>query len=394
MSLAQSKLKFDVHGFVKTDYWWDTRQVAYAREGLFTLFPKDQILNSKGIDINDQGSFNFSAITSRANVKISGTEAFGAKVIGFMEADFSGMSNQDINGFRLRHAFIKLNWGKSNLILGQYWHPLFVTEVFPSVISLNTGAPFQPFNRAPQARFTYSLKKLDIIAAAMAQRDYASIGPDERSFSYLSNSMIPNAHLQLRYKGKKHTYGLATDFKTLKPTLATDSGFVSNEVVNSLSYMAFYQFKSKAFQAKTKAVLGQNLADQLMLGGYAVSSYDIATGLSKYTPTNHMFVFANMLYTVPLKKEGNKLRIGVFGGYAKNLGTSEKNTGTYYASGSNIDQLYRASSSLSIISGKVQFSMEYEYTQALYGIADADGLIQNTHPIANNRLLFTGFYFF
>ena len=147
ISIAQNTVKFDFHGFVKTDYWWDTRQVAYAREGLFTLFPMDQNLNQVGEDINAQGSFNFSAITSRANVKMTGTEALGAKVIGFLEADFSGISNQDINGFRLRHAFVQLDWEKSSLLLGQYWHPMFITECFPGVVNFNTGVPFQPFSR-------------------------------------------------------------------------------------------------------------------------------------------------------------------------------------------------------------------------------------------------------
>ena len=64
-SLAQKKLKFEVHGFLKTDYWWDSRQVAYAREGLFTLFPHDIKLDPSGKDLNDHGSFNYDSYFSR-----------------------------------------------------------------------------------------------------------------------------------------------------------------------------------------------------------------------------------------------------------------------------------------------------------------------------------------
>ena len=66
----KKKLKIDIHGFVKTDYWIDTRQVVYAREGLFTFFPKDIERDATGRDINAEPSLNFSAITTRLNFKI------------------------------------------------------------------------------------------------------------------------------------------------------------------------------------------------------------------------------------------------------------------------------------------------------------------------------------
>ena len=165
---VKTKIKIQIHGFVKTDYWYDSRQVAYAREGLFTLFPKDVELDKNGQDINAEPSFNYSAITSRLNFKIDGFDAFGAKTFGYIEADFSGMSNVTINTFRLRHAYLQMSWKNTDLLMGQYWHPMFVTEVFPTVISLNTGAPFQPFIRNPQFRITQHFGNLKMIAAALA----------------------------------------------------------------------------------------------------------------------------------------------------------------------------------------------------------------------------------
>jgi hypothetical protein len=391
---AQDQLKIEFHGFLKTDYWWDSRQVVYAREGIFTLFPKDIAPDANGQDINDQGSFNFSAITTRANVKLSGLRAFDADVIGFIEGGFSGISNTDVNGFRLRHAFIKLNWEKSNLLLGQFWHPLFVTESFPRVISLNTGAPFQAFNRSPQIRYTYKIKNLNIIAAALSQRDYTSIGSQGRSFTYLSNSQIPNLHLQLRNKGKHLCYGVAVDYKSLKPRIVTSKNYKTDELINGTSYMVFAGYKKNRLQVNTKAILGQNLSEQLMLGGYAVQSLDTITGIETYTPTNHISTFANVLYDFPLKKKHNKIRLGVFTGYALNLGTTDENIGIYYASGAGIDKMLRGSGNISFISGKVQLSVELEHTVVHYGTPNNLGLVENTHQVSNNRLLFTGFYFF
>ena len=69
----------------------------------------------------------------------------------YIEAEFFGTSDADLNGFRLRHGYLKLDWPHSELMVGQFWHPMFVTESFPDVVSFNTGAPFQPFNRSPRS---------------------------------------------------------------------------------------------------------------------------------------------------------------------------------------------------------------------------------------------------
>jgi len=389
---TEKKIKIGIHGFIKTDFWYDSRQVAYAREGLFTLFPKDINNDKFGNDINGESSFNYSAITSRLNFRIDGFDAFGAKTFGFIEADFSGASNVTINTFRLRHAYLQFNWSKTELLLGQYWHPLFVTEVFPTVISLNTGAPFQAFNRSPQIRLTQHFGKIKLIAALIAQRDYSNIGPDGRSFSYMSNSLTPNAHLQLQYKSDNNTFGIAGDFKSLRPRLNSDSLIITTNTINSLSYMAYYKFSNKTFEFKTKFMLAENITEQLMLGGYAIASIDTINDFRTYTPTQHFSIWTNFIYHKSFKKFS--IHPALFLGYSKNLGTKENNIGIYYATGHNIDNMLRIAPSISFKSGNTMLSLEWEITQAYYGTNEIDGTVSNTHAVTNNRLLFTGFYFF
>ena len=388
----KDKLKIDIHGFVKTDYWVDTRQVVYAREGLFTFFPKDILLDKNGRDINAESSFNFSAITSRINFKIKQFKAFGADAYGFIEADFSGVSNITINTFRLRHAYINLDWGKSELLFGQYWHPLFVTEVFPTVISLNTGAPFQPFNRSPQIRFTHHIKNWNIIAAIISQRDYASIGPYGRNPMYMENSMVPNGHLQLQYAKKTNTFGIAADYKVIRPLLVTDSNVVSDARLGSYAFMIYYKWRGKNWEYKLKSIYGQNLSEQLMMGGYAVANTNPLNGIQEYTPTNHFFLWGDILYRKKL--ENTTLIPGLFAGFTQNLGTTVNATGPYYSAGANIDKMYRIAPSLSIKSGNVMVSVEWEYSHVMYGDIQLNGTVANTHAVASNRILLTGFYFF
>lgn len=388
----KAKIKLKVHGFIKTDYWYDSRQVVYAREGLFTLFPKNVKLDKNGNDINAQGSFNYSAITTRVNTKITGLNAFGAKTFGFIEADFSGMSNVTINAFRLRQAYIQLDWIKSSLLLGQYWHPLFVTDVFPTVISLNTGAPFQPFNRSTQIRYTQNFNKVKLMATALAQRDYSSNGPVGRSFTYLSNSLVPNFNLLLQYNNKNTTFGISYDIKTLKPRLETDSNIITTSKVLSNSIMAYYKWTSKSFEFKTKAIYGENLTENLLLGGYAVASIDTLNDKRTYTPTKHAFIWMNFIYHKKFKTFS--IHPALFIGYSKNLGTKEENTGIFYATGSNINDLYRIAPSISFKSGNFMISLEWENTRAAYGSIDNKGIVSPTNNSTNNRILVTGFYFF
>ena len=383
----EKKFGIKFGGFIKSDFWWDSRKVAGAREDLFALYPQNSLLDAEKFDINDKPSFNFSAVTSRISGKISGPNAFGAKTSGVIEADFSGQSNADINGFRLRLAIAKLSWEKSELLFGQFWHPTFTTECFPTVISLNTGAPFNPFIRNTQVRFTYNFGKVKLISALLSQRDYTNSGPFGRSSMYHRNAVIPNAHIQLQYKSDNHVFGAGGDYKFIKPLIQTDSNYTTDEMLGTYMFLAYYKYHNSKLTFKTKFLYGQNMTEHLLLGGYAVRTRDSLTLKETYTPTNHYSVWANVIY-------GKKIKFGLFGGYTKALGTCNENIGVYYSRGSDIDYVYRLAPSISFVSNKMQLSTELEYTVAAYGMTDTKGDIPSSEEIGNIRLLFTVFYFF
>lgn len=144
------KITLSLSGFIKTDILYDTRQTTSIREGHFLLYPKDRALDPEGNDFNAKDTFHILSIQTRLALKITGPKALGARPTGYIEGEFFGHSDADINGFRLRHAYLKLNWEKTELMIGQFWHPMFITESFPEVVSFNTGAPFEPFSRAPR----------------------------------------------------------------------------------------------------------------------------------------------------------------------------------------------------------------------------------------------------
>jgi hypothetical protein len=382
-------------GFVKTDIFYDSRQTTTIREGHYLLFPKGPALGPDGVDANARGTFNILSVQTRLAGTITGPDALGARTSAYIEAEFFGTSDSDLNGFRLRHAYLKLNWTHSELMIGQYWHPMFVTESFPDVVSFNTGAPFQPFNRSPQVRFTQTLGGFSLSATALAQRDFVSNGPDGASSAYLRNAALPEFNLKLQY-GRKNAVrktetvaGVGADVMRLAPRIVTALGYSTDEALTGLAAMAFFKQKWPTWSWKTEAVWGQNLHHLTMLGGYAVRDVvDEARQDWSYTPIATLSVWTEVQTT------GAPWQTGLFAGYAKNLGSPHEITGANYARGFNIDELYRLSPRLVYNVGKMRLAGEVELTAASYGTPDPFGKVRDARFVRNVRLLLAAYYFF
>jgi hypothetical protein len=376
-------------GFVKTDMFYDSRQVVSIREGHFLLYPQNENNDINGDDINDNSSFNILSIQTRLNGKITGPDAFGAATSGVIEGEFFGTSDADINGFRLRHAFVKFDHGNTSVLLGQTWHPMFVTEMFPGVVSFNTGVPFQPFSRNPQIRFTHSINNLKFIAAAASQRDFSSSGPDGFSSVYLRNSIIPNLHAQLQFNNNENIFGAGIDYKKLTPRNATTKNLKTDQSISSLSFLGYAKINLSPVTFKMEGIYGNNLADHLLLGGYAVRSVDTVSGIEDYTGIKCLSFWGEISY-------GKEIEYAVFAGYIKNLGAEDNIAGPYYGRGTNIDNVIRISPRVQFNSGKTRISTELEYTLAGYGTPDNlnKGKVENINNVSNLRLLAAVFYFF
>jgi len=411
----EPKFGIKLSGFVKTDAFYDTRQTINIREGHFLLYPENISEDFLKNDINAKSNFNMLSIQSRLKGSLFGPDAFGAKTSGVLEADFFGNAGtglDDVNGFRLRHAFVKLNWESAELLVGQYWHPMFIAESFPGVISFNTGAPFQPFSRNPQLRFTKSFKDLKLIAVVFSQRDFASFGPDYSispttskyvstniaSSKFMRNAGIPNAHLQMQYKldSSNILFGAGVDYKTITPEIFTVNNFAtkkfkSEQTLNSISAIGFVNVKLKPISIKIEGIYAQNAYDMVMIGGYAVKEVkDTATGKKEFTNLNTLSLWADLQTT------GKKIQFGFFTGYSKNLGSNDSIKSTIYARNANIDYILRFAPRIVFISGKLNIALEGEYTLAMYGTVNGDkkGGVTSRTPVSNTRALLSFMYNF
>jgi hypothetical protein len=391
-----------MYGFLRNDIMFDTRQVTSARpgnQGELLLYPANISKDVNGKDINAASSITMLSITSRLGGTITGPDAFGAKTSGVLEAEFFGNANGNENVFRLRHAYAKLDWPKTQLAFGQYWHPLFVTDCYPAVISFNTGMPFQPFARNPQIRLTQKLgKEFNLILAALSQTEAfvspgsatgIALGASTGSQTFANDAVIPNLHAQLQYKSKTFIAGAALDFKELRPALKATSGtsvLSTNEKVKSTTVELYAKLMAKKLTVKAEYVAGQNMYDHLMFGGY------LAYGTSPNITYKPMGVTS---YWAEIAGTGKKIIPGIFFGYVKNDGAKTAGAVASYArsvacNGVSVDHVMRIAPRIEFASGKFKIGTEIEYTAAAYGTAGTNGKVTGTLDKVNNtRLLFT-----
>ena len=391
-SFAQTKdFKFKFYGQVRTDLYYNSRANQETVDGLFYMYPKDRNRDPDGNDLNSTPNGNFYTLYSRLGVDVAGPQLGNAKTSAKVEMDFRGTSTS-YSVVRLRHAYFNLDWGKSALLLGQTWHPLF-GDVSPQILNLSVGAPFQPFSRAPQIRYRYTNRSFQFTGAAVWQSQYLSQGPVGKSQEYIKKGCIPEVYIGANYKGGGWLAGAGIEMLSLKPrTEATGENGKSykvNERITTLSYEAHVKYTNTKWVIGAKSVLGSNLTQASGLGGFGIKSVDERTGKQKYTPIRFSSSWLNVVY-------GQKWKPGIFVGYAKNLGTSDALVSEkLYGTGTNLDQLMTAGAELTYNVPHWKFGLEYTLSSAWYGsLKQSNGKITDTHAVCNNRIVAVAMFMF
>jgi hypothetical protein len=395
----EKPVEVKISGFINNNLFYDTRKNLDALDGMVLLFPLPKSLGSNGEDLNKVPNLTLLSFASRLKFGITGPDAFGAKTSGLIEFDFSARAN--CATVRFRQAWAKLNWAKTEILVGRAWHPLASMDVIPSIMALSIGAPFQPFNRSEQITLTQKMGNLNLIFSAIFQNDYINNGPSGKSFAYQNNAIVPNLHLQLKYKTDNVIAGLGVDYKRLKPRTFVVSPVDGSKTetkagINCPALLAYGQAKFGKLTISGKSVLAANTSESLMTGAYGIASYDTLTGHEDYTSYKHFFLWGNVSY-------GGKLKASLFAGYLKNLGASENilapknaSTPTVFGLGETIGQMIRIVPTISYTSGKVIVALEVEHNIAAYGTINyaKKGKITGASNVAGTRVMATMYYNF
>lgn len=390
----ENKAQITLSGYVNYEAFFDTYESIDTRDGEVYLYPMAENLDPDGIDINRNSQFQMLALQSRAKITASGLSAFGASVKGVIEGDFLGTSQGNTRMLRLRHAFVQMDWQSSNLIMGQYWHPLFVTDCFPTTLSMGAGAPFHPLNRTPQVRYTYSFgQNLSLMGALMVHGYHKNVGPSDAQ----RNSGLPEAQLQFKYNTKAFLGGFTVGYKSLTPRTETNFGYKTSETVGSYNLHAFTKLTFNPVTIKLEGHYGENLTHLVMIGGYGAAENPLLVDDYSYSNIKTMSVWGD------IQTNHDQYVFALFGGYSANLGADD----TYFdlngyvrgidsPTGKELVSIYRIAPRFVIKSGKMALGVEYNLTGAVYSdnFDEYHKAIETDDPTVNHRILFSAKYSF
>lgn len=396
--------KFKLYGFIRNYTVADTRAVNAGTEDLYFYMPKGYDMKD-GMDLNDGFNWRFVSLTTRLGLDVSGYKWGTMGVSGKVEADFYNLSGS-VPILRLRQAFMKLAWDDSpvGLTIGQTWHPMAAD--MPHMNNLETGAPFNPFNRSPQLMVDWKLGGAwTFTASVLYLNHYLPTGPAGKSKDYYKYG-LPEFYAGVTYKSEKFVGKLGVDLVNLRPyrthvdvRVMDDAPTVEvKSLLHTVSPFIFLQYTSGKFQLRAKSILAQAGEHMNLLSGYGVAGYDVqvATGPLgiDYTPMQDWASFVSFSY-------GKKVQLMCMLGYMKQLGTTEPLVNNLLwlndSANQSIQEAFRATPILAWNLGKFTVSLEYNLTAAAFGqgTRNAYGMFDGTPEwILNHRfILMTKFNF-
>lgn len=397
---AQDKpaIQFKPYGFVRNYISYDSRQCLNLMGETFNIMPLDVLPNEDGSeDLNAVDELSFVAFTTRFGVDINSGLIGSAKSSAKIEADFCGYGANNTL-FRIRQAFVRLQWEKITLTCGQTWHPM-VIQVMPSATGLATGSPFAPFNRSPQLNFSWDAGKgWNFTAAALYQFPNVSVGPDGANYDYSRWSKIPELYASWKRVGDHFTLGVGVDFLSIMPrkssiairSITDDNGVSSqkevkvkaNDRVTGISSEIFADYKNGKFNLKGKVIYGENTSHLTMVSGYGATSYDPTTGSYEYAPIRSLSSWLNATY-------GKRVMGGLLLGYSKGLGAKEDfiSVDDFWMRGAkNTDYIYRISPSITYTVKNLALALELDYTAVGYGDVAINGRTEALRRVDNLRV--------
>ena len=423
--------KVKLYGFIRNYMVFDTHEVSAGTQDLYFYMPKDRDMVD-GVDQNANPSFRMLALTTRLGLNVGGYRIGDLQANGTVEADFYCMSGS-MAALRLRHAYVGLLWdnlemGDLLINVGQTWHPMAAD--LPHITNLETGAPFNPFNRSPQVMFHWTVGKFTWTGGILYPMQYLPVGPvyttgptwnvytgkyelrttlaTGKSADFNKYGMIPEVYLGASFKSGgflgKAGVNLFSSMPRWQAPAVTVVDDASRELsidydhksllkarLYAISPFVYLQFTKGSFQIKAKSILAQSGEHMNLLSGYA-GTYNWKKHTLEYTPMQDWASFISF-------QAGRKFQVLCMLGYMQQLGTtksviayeSSDRLGTIWlntSADSRIQRAFRATPTLAYNLGKLTFSLEYNCTGAWFGegYRNRGGLFEAGHWVLNHRV--------
>ena len=418
------------YGFIRNYMAFDTREVSAGTQDLYFYMPKDRSLEG-GVDLNANPSFRMLSLTTRLGLNVTGYRIGELQVSGNVEGDFYCMSGSAAV-LRLRHAYMGLLWDNLELgdllvYVGQTWHPMAAD--MPHVTNLETGAPFNPFNRSPQVMFHWKVRRFTLTGGILYPMQYLPVAPNVTTTTYYSESsgktipitvygaaksadpnkygMIPEVYVGLSYEHRGFLGRVGVDMFSSMPRWEAPAVSIVDEETRELAYdfsntsilkarlfafspFAYVQYTKGKFQVRAKSILAQSGEHMNLLSGYA-GTYNWRRHALEYTPMQDWASFVSFQY-------GTRFQVMCMAGYMQQLGTTKAvfaNNSTARplwlntVADTKIQRAFRATPAIAYNLGKLTFSLEYNCTGAWFGegARNRGGLYGKGHWILDHRIL-------
>jgi hypothetical protein len=214
--------------------------------------------------------------------------------------------------------------------------------------------------------------------------------------TYHRNALIPNMYASVEYKENEWLGGIGLDYKCILPERQVPDGnavmVINNKRLHTPTVTAYGLYKTPEILIQVKGLLGQNLTEHALIGGYAI------TPTHDYIPYNTLSSYVNVV-------AGKVHQVGMLAGYSSILGPArELPAGSSFyglgAEGANtvsekmVKALYRVSPSYSYNVGKWKVGVELEISPADWSTRQADGSLSRYETTTNYRLYGIAMYKF
>jgi len=426
----EGKRRFEFHiiGGLSTESFYDSRQVFGSRHDELMFVPLQQKFDNRGLDINDKDQFNMLGFRTCIGLHVKGPQLWGAKTSAIIEGEFNGLASGDVNDpnvsrlerarldttrlFRLERAHFNFAWRNTNLLVGHYYHPLVLDEMFPETISRAHGRGYDPFDWHPQIKLRHRMDNFEGVLA-VSKRFY-----DEAA----RLATTPDLFAQLNFHiNDQHILGAGINYHVQVPRIATDLGYKTTEHISSIYPFVFALIRARQFDIKARFTYLENGSIYDIIGSYAVTQRNEATDEWKLTNIRTLSFWTEFIY-----KKFSKVEPALFVGISKNIGAPENIVKGYTATITedcedreiclplldrvssifpNIDYMFILSPRIRVRFGNFTLGAEIEFVRAAFAKTrfDQDGWerdydnryrVVNSTPVSTFRFLLATFYHF
>lgn len=390
-------------GYISCDTLWDNYLGNYRRNGQEYGYPRKPECGLEGDNINARGFFGIIPVNTRLQLTVDQVEVCNADAEGVIMADFRGLTDETDSVFRMRKAYIQLDWPTIRATIGQWEHPMYVTDAKPNRVAYEGALYFDNRFYTSQLRLTFKIGDRDArshhelwMGLIDESRDSRSKGPRGETVFYAREAALPGGYAQWRSFVGDFLFGVGVDARKLVPRLKTDKGYTERTHTFSLATTAYVTYDNEDLAARLKALYAYNCTEYHTLAGYAVRMRNEATDVQRYEPQRFFAVWGDVDCAPSCF-----LNPGLFWGIYHNLGCRhpvfedpETHKPIFYGTAPDIATLFRFVPRVWLGEAALKLGVELEYTHALFGDLDCCGFPRASVHADGVRCLFSFYYFF